>query len=239
MNIDKFETKDYSFFQEVIAITKPVGGSAVLSELSEKLYINTVYDMMVHEGVEQVSIREIAKVLGVSSTSMYRYFDSLEHLMIYASLRWLRPYLKDLSDLGVEELNSPQGYFYMWERFSIYCYANPQIFNNIFFVKHSYSLEPIFKKYYSMFEEDLFSLDNIKRNYLMEDSLELRNMHALKNTMRSYNLSQHILDQTNKLHIYIFKGMFKDLLDGMPCPENYTDQLIKYLRSTSYFMHMY
>ena len=210
-----------------------------MSELSEKVYVNTVYDMMVNEGVDQVSIRKIAKALGVSSTLLYRYFDSLEHLMIYASLRWLRPYLKDLSDMDVEELNSPEGYFYMWERFSVYCFANPQVFNNIFFVKHPYPLEPIFKKYYSMFEEDLFCLDNIKRSYLTEDSLELRNMHALKNTMRSYNLSEHILDQTNKLHIYIFKGMFKDLLDGAQCSANYTDQLIKYLRTTSYFMYMY
>lgn len=60
--------------------------------LSKKDYIRKTQGIIQAEGRESASIRRIAREMGCSSTSLYRYFENQEELIYYADLRGYRGY---------------------------------------------------------------------------------------------------------------------------------------------------
>ena len=57
--------------------------------LSRRDYIQKAHEIIQQEGIQAVSIRRIAKEMGCSSASLYRYFDNVSELLYYAELRIL------------------------------------------------------------------------------------------------------------------------------------------------------
>lgn len=66
--------------------------------LSRRDYIQKAHEIIQQEGIQAVSIRRIAKEMGCSSASLYRYFDNVSELLYYAELRILTGYLDRLNE---------------------------------------------------------------------------------------------------------------------------------------------
>ena len=47
--------------------------------LSRRDYIQKAHEIIQQEGIQAVSIRRIAKEMGCSSASLYRYFDNVQN----------------------------------------------------------------------------------------------------------------------------------------------------------------
>ncbi len=207
-----------------------------MRNLSKKKYINFTYDIMKEQGFKNVSIRKIASKLGVSSTSLYRHFDSLEHLKIYASLRYLRSYISDVSQLGRDAIFSIEGYFHYWELFAKYSFEEPEVYNLVFFMKHNYSLENLFRDYYVIFTEDLFDLDDALLEWLTLSDINTRCFITLKNAVHDDSISEEIIQKIADIHTFIYKGMLKDYFDGVPLTENSVNDFIDLCKAVFYSM---
>ena len=52
---------------------------------------------MKEDDIDKISIRKIAKRAGYNSATIYYYFEDLEHLILFASIRYLREYTSALA----------------------------------------------------------------------------------------------------------------------------------------------
>lgn len=196
-------------------------------ELSKKIYIDCAYDMMREKGFNGVSIRGIANELGVSSTSLYRHFDNLEHLKLYASLRYLKDYLQEVQEIGFSEFFSIDMYFAYWRLFVKHAFNEPEIYDQVFFKKHEYSLGNLFKEYYSMFAEEIFDTDHYLNMWMTDYDINRRSYITLRNALRNSDVSDVNIKEIAEIHVLLFKGMLKEYFDGMPFDEKREDEFIE------------
>ena len=126
-----------------------------MKQLSEKIYIEAAYNLMKTEGIEKISIRKIAKVLDCSSAALYKHFDSLDQLILYASIRFLLPYIKDLNKKLNSDHDALTKHFIVWDAFAFHSFNNIKVFNHMFFSQYSENFNHIVSHYYSMFEAEV------------------------------------------------------------------------------------
>lgn len=65
--------------------------------LTRRDYIAKANEIIHREGIEAVTIRRIAKEMGCSTASLYRYFDSRDELLYYAELGEMNDYIRRLN----------------------------------------------------------------------------------------------------------------------------------------------
>ena len=58
-----------------------------------KYFVDATIEIIEKEGYEAVTIRKVADIAGYNSATLYNYFDNLEHLLFFASMRYLQDYI--------------------------------------------------------------------------------------------------------------------------------------------------
>lgn len=61
-------------------------------------FIEATQELILKEGLENLSIKKIAEKAGYNSATIYNYFENLEVLILYASINYLKDYLNDLKN---------------------------------------------------------------------------------------------------------------------------------------------
>lgn len=117
-------------------------------------FIEATQELIDTEGLENISIRKIADKAGFHNSTIYRYFNDADQLILLASLKHFAAYSKALSELSTKNLRSSETFFYIWEFFADTVFQKPHIFYNFFFGKHSDDLSIIIKQYYEIFPEE-------------------------------------------------------------------------------------
>lgn len=119
-------------------------------------FIEATEKLIREDGVDGVSIRKIASEAGYNSATLYNYFEDLEHLVLFASVRYLRDYVARLEKaLYGKKMNALEQYRTVYEVFSDVCFTNPEIFHNMFFGKYRDKLNEVISQYYALFPADL------------------------------------------------------------------------------------
>lgn len=62
-------------------------------------FIISADEIMQKEGFDKITIRNVAQLAGYNSATLYNYFDDLDHLLFYMSMRYLAEY-----SLGIERV---------------------------------------------------------------------------------------------------------------------------------------
>lgn len=120
-----------------------------------RYFIEAAEQIIMDEGAENVTIRKVSTLAGYNSATLYNYFDSLEHLIAFASLKFLKPYT-DAVALAVEnDTNSMERYIQVFRLFAHYSFSSPEIYYNLFYGKYGKDLAGIIKEYYEMYPNEL------------------------------------------------------------------------------------
>lgn len=121
-------------------------------------FIESTEKLMREEGIAGLSIRRISADAGYNSATLYNYFEDLEHLILFASVHYLREYVAKLaSAINEKEMSALEKYRTIYEVFSDYCFSNPEIFYNMFFGKYRNKLVEVIEQYYAVFPDELAS----------------------------------------------------------------------------------
>ncbi len=170
-------------------------------------FIDAAKQIIDDRGIEALSAREVADIAGYNGATLYNYFDDLEHLAFYASLRYLRDYIYDLK-VYVKDAKTPiEKYFKVWECFCYHAFKEPKIFNAIFFEKHSTRLNHDIKEYYAMFPEELADQEvDIKPMLLGQNILE-RNFTLIQPCIKKGYVKAENAKEINEMIILIFQSM--------------------------------
>jgi AcrR family transcriptional regulator len=167
------------------------------------------------EGISAVTVRKVASMAGFNSATVYNYFENLNHLIFFASLKYLKDYAEALPKYTANSKNSIENYINIWKCFSHYSYLRPEIYRLIFFSEFSHAtVNSSIKTYYSIFPEEIG--EEIKKflPMLLEDNIHLRDYTVLKAASAEGFFREEDLHEINEMNILIYEGMLSRLLSG-------------------------
>lgn len=135
------------------------------------LYIQCAEQLLREEGIHNLSIRKIADVTGFSSGTLYSYFEDLDELILYASFKFRKVYLKRVAKEITDDMTSLEQYRRIYQIFNEYSFRDPEIYMNMYFGKHSEKLKKVMREYYSLFPDEFVAPTELIRNLLLQGRL--------------------------------------------------------------------
>lgn len=197
-------------------------------------FIDAATKIIEEEGIENITIRKTANIAGYNSATLYNYFDNLDHLILFASIRYLKDYVKLIPEYMSKASNSLERYFAIWECFCQCSFNSPQIYNLIFFSSFSNSLDNFIEQYYEIFPDELLDADfTYIKNMLLENSIYIRNLELLNECVEEGFIAKENITTINSVTIYMYNGMLNDILKKLVDKSSineYVDSAMNYIR---------
>lgn len=196
-------------------------------------FIEAANEIIEKEGIEAVTVRKVADIAGYNSATLYNYFENLEHLIFFASMKYLKEYALALPAYVEGYKNALDKYLRIWKCFSHYAFTNPKIYNIIFFESFSSSLKDSIKEYYAIFPEELVAKSEDLLTMLLEQNIYHRNISILKSCVKEGFIEERYLEEINEMTLLIFQGMFLKIFQQQV---NYTvDEAVE--KTLNYIQH--
>lgn len=126
-------------------------GGKLSSENKKRKFISEAYEMIQECGSENITVRDLAKRVGVSSATLYRHFTDLEYVLVLASIRFLDGYVNEIKDITLNSANPVEVDIAAWQCFNKYVFKNPPIFLNLFWGKYSKELDYALQEYFELY----------------------------------------------------------------------------------------
>jgi len=187
------------------------------NELKKK-YIQAAYEIICVDGRIGVTIRRLGKMLDCNAASLYRCFQDLDELFLYTGLKYVKSYLRDLYDLLQEPTNNMQRYLKVWECFMSHAFANPKMYNSIFFGAYSSKLGTVTEEYYTLlFPQELIQFDEKAQRILIRGSFHTGDSMISQTLLKCVAdgfIREENREYLDRLFLQIFKGYLKDFIDG-------------------------
>ena len=162
-------------------------------------FINAASELMENEGMESLTLRRVAKRAGYNSATLYNYFKDLDHLTVYASMKYFEDYNRNLARYLADEQDAFQRFLFMWRFFCASAFRHPHAYYNLFYGKYSGELTEIIHAYYEVFPEELGELDDSVLKILTCGSLVERNRQMLQPVLEGASLSQEERESINEI----------------------------------------
>lgn len=118
---------------------------------TRKKFIRLTYQMLQEQDASALKVRDIAGQLGCSAAALYRHFDSLEYLIVLASIGFLDGYMKDYARLLDSDQNSLEIYLNGWKMFLKYAFERPDVYYRLFWGQYNSVFENAVHEYFDLF----------------------------------------------------------------------------------------
>lgn len=184
---------------------------------TKRKFILLTYRKMLEGSVSSLTIRELANESGCSSTALYRHFESLEYLIVVASVRFLDEYMMEYGKLIDRELDLLVGYIEGWKLFNKYAFARPDIFWRLFWGQYNRQFSKAIHEYFELFPfsgPEKFSADYY--TLLFEHDIYQRDFIILRGAANQNLLTQMDATCFSKINPLIVKGMLLEAVDFSP-----------------------
>ncbi len=179
-------------------------------------FVNAANRIIEEEGIEALTVRKVAALAGYNVATVYNYFENLEYLVGFASIKYLRDYHLSLKN-DVEPIKDPRERFLMiWKKFIYYSFRNPKIYRAIFFTTPKFTLCELFDYYFRMFPEELETHSIDLESMMRGCTLRTRNMSVLRQLLkRTGGTSEGFnIEDMNEMMIYLYQGMLYSIIDN-------------------------
>lgn len=194
-------------------------------------FIEAAQEIMAKEGIEAITLRKVADLAGYNGATLYNYFKDLDHLILFASLKYLKIYNLEVVKQIKKDKSEHEKFITMWKVFCNISFKYPQPFNQIFFNKHSDSLDIISKQYYELFPEDIGTRDRDLKEILSGTRLGVRNKIFLKHVADEKNKSWTNISLMNDMMVALYHDLLlKRISDNNDQPQDfYEEKMIEYI----------
>lgn len=195
-------------------------------------FIDATEELIRTEGYQQITIRKVAEKAGYNSATIYNYFGELSHLLFFASLKFLKPYIESVT-LEMKKTTDPiEKYLVAWEVFSNYSFKNPEVFHAAFLMDLGEHPENLLMHYYELYPADLLDVSEELKPALMERSIDARGRHAISHIIKAGLLNEAQAEELNELTNLIWQGMFTNVLNNRNrySAHEAHERTIKYIR---------
>lgn len=199
-----------------------------------RYFIDAAKAIVEGEGQEALTVRKVADYAGYNSATLYNYFDSIDHLLFFSSMNYLKDYVLALPKYLRGSTNSLDKYFRIWRCFCEFSYSNPKIYHLIFFNKSSHSIKDAVEQYYSIFPEELGEQPEDLLRMLLKSDIYSRNITLLEAIGEEGIISYGDINDINNMNLLIYQGMLTRILHNQ-CEysvEEATEKTLYFLRQT-------
>ncbi|MBS5786548.1 MAG: TetR/AcrR family transcriptional regulator [Clostridioides difficile] len=178
-------------------------------------FIEATQSIMEKDGIENVTIRKIADVAGYNSATLYNYFKNLDHLISFASIKYLKAYNLDIAKCENKYTEDYKKYYEMWRIFCKHSFKNAPAFFLIFFNLKSKELKEMTKLYYEIFPEDLGVHNSDITLMLTGENINTRNKMLLNHLVKSNYIELKDVEIINDIVISFYKNLLLLKVDCM------------------------
>lgn len=188
----------------------------------KRQFVEVTYNILEREGPDGIKIRRLANELNCTSTVLYRYFDSLDHLIVLASIRFLNEYINDFKNMVSDPLILTDPYklnLRMWESLAYHAFKNAPIYENLFFGKYQNSLGEVIFEYYQLFMDSFKQdFDGYSTSILFNDDLFQRNFILLRHAATLGTITIQEAESLTQIECHIFRGILLKYIDAYKEP---------------------
>ena len=170
-------------------------------------FIKAAQDIMNKEGIAGVTLRKVADGAGYNNATLYNYFEDLDHVILFASLKYLSLYNKEVEKALKNHSSARERFFIMWDVFCEISFQYPDAFYQIFFNKHSSALESVCNRYYELFPEELPKTSDNLYPIFSNYQLSARNLMPLRELLEEEQRSLTQIDLISELIVSAYNHL--------------------------------
>lgn len=194
-----------------------------------KFFIEAAREIIEKEGIEAVTIRKASDIAGYSSATLYNYFDNLPHLVFLATMSYLDEYHAALPAYLAKCENSIEWYMAICKCFSEFAFADPEVYELIFFTHSDEKLEEYTHQYYDLFPEKV--VQDWPRPF--NQFFNINNMYARNRVMMDYCVEEGFFTTEGTVDfldvsLRVFKSILQDVRSGELDRETAVSLTMKY-----------
>jgi AcrR family transcriptional regulator len=178
-------------------------------------FVQATREIIDDEGTDAVSIREISNRTGYSSATLYLYFKDIDELLAYVSVGYLRDYCQELAADTEQMSCAKDAYEHTWQLFCKHTFRQPVLFFNLFFGKHSASIDDTVKHYYTVFPNELDQISGSVLSMLMLGDLEKRNLVMLQPYASEVGFDDETTSLVNEITVACYRAVLEGFRDGV------------------------
>lgn len=189
------------------------------SQLKQKrimtYFIEAAEVIIKKEGIDNVTIRNVADQAGYTSATLYNYFDKLSHLVFLANMHYLEEYNNNLAECIKDCKNSIEVYMAVCKCFSFYAFDKPEIFELLFFSHGNEVFEKYTKQYYELYPEN----DCAKAPKFLDKIFHLNNLYSRSYVMLENCINDGFIEKENAvdfndISLRFYKTILADVKAG-------------------------
>ncbi len=203
-----------------------------IKRLRTMAYFITAADQIIQEeGIENATIRKIAKRAGYNSATIYNYFNDLEHLIFFTKISHLEIYKTRLYEEIPDNLDPLDELKKVFRIFVEETFKNPNDFYDLFFSKYSLQLNETVTLYHKIYPERLETENKRLKAMLSKNDIYKRNMALVDNCVENgYFPNKEDAERINELMILTYSGLLNRYLETESKDvQGYTDRFMMYL----------
>lgn len=200
-------------------------------------FISAAIDIIEQDGFHNLSIRKAAEKAGYNSATLYHYFNNLEELTLFASIKCLNEYAADIPHYMKKSQNMLEQYFLLWECFCKHSFRHPEIYQVLFFSPTgAANLPEAFRMYYEIFPQEKSESAEEYKEMLMEGDFYKRDYLSLERILKERECD--ILEEDAKaiieMNILIYRGMLAKMKDCVwpVTPKEAVSRTLAYMKRT-------
>ena len=114
-------------------------------------FVRRTREIIETDGIDHVTIREIARRSGYNSATLYHYFEDVDELITVSCISYLEDYCRAWAGEMKTPRPADETYLLTWQLFGEHAFRRPQVFRRLFFSEHSRPLEESAALYYELF----------------------------------------------------------------------------------------
>lgn len=214
-------------------------GSNYFKGLTKRDYIKKTQEIILAEGREAASIRRIAKEMGCSSASLYRYFENQSELIYFAELNQLSGYINRLNEAQKEWKNIWQYYVGIWDCYCREAFRNPDVYDLLFLKSENTKLNTSITEYYEMFPEAVGETNQFFMKMLKQKDFMARDYEICKECVLVGALDADAAVKLNRLACMLYKGYFKTIVDKGIQEEEVDERVAQFVEDLDWIvMHL-
>lgn len=202
------------------------------SEIKRKRITNYFLDaaekIAKKDGIESLSIRNVADEAGYNSATLYNYFENFDQLTAFVVIRNMAEYLKASMQI-LDNITDPfNDYIKLWRVYCLPSFDNPSVFTYAYSWSEQMmnNIQANTKNYFETFyDEDINSEDNV---YFVQDYRNVNNLireRFVKAGLFSEESSKEVIEFGHFLYLSVLQDA---LTRHERTADEYTDVFMKY-----------
>lgn len=179
-----------------------------------KIFVSSTIDIIKNEGIDQVTVRKVAKISGYNASNIYNYFDNNRQLIFFASINFMKEYFHEIEKNIQNDQDPLNEYIQLWKVFCRYSYHNPKIYYSIFGENIDESPQVLIEKYFKLYPEN-FKYSPAEYLPVLTDSFSKNNItKPLEKCIKNGYFSVAEAEKIDEVNMLFYQGMLSLLVNN-------------------------